>query len=44
MIVEDNFLILESSISKDQKALLGVIGGTPEAAMIYICISEASAC
>ena len=32
MIVEDNFLILENSISKDQKALLGVIGVPPEAA------------
>lgn len=44
MIGGDNFCIFENTVYKDAKALSGVIGGTPEKPMIYICISEGSAC
>lgn len=44
MIGGDNFLVFENIIFKVEKAHSGVIGAPPEAPMIYICISEGSAC
>ena len=44
MLGEDNFFICENDVFTDEKDFSGVIGGTPEAPEIYICISEGSAC